>query len=117
LTASGIFWEKDEVRRREGEERSGTKDLFPHNTDTSSSPYIYGYTRRRRSGKEETSGRDGILLKERQVDRVGFPTRGDKWKRCNSFQYSAAVCKLLCVNCCMQRRREVSDVEYSQNCR
>jgi hypothetical protein len=68
------------------------------NTDISSSLYIYGYTRRRRrSGKEETSGRGRILLKKRQVDRVGFPTRGNKWKRCNSSQYSAAVCKLLCA--------------------
>jgi hypothetical protein len=68
LTASGIFWEEDEVRRREeegGRGRSGTKDPSSHNTDTSSSPYIYGYTRRKRSGKEETSRRGGILLKER----------------------------------------------------
>jgi hypothetical protein len=70
LTASRIFWEEDEVRRREGEGRSGTKDPFPHNTDTSLSPYIYGYTRRRRSGKEETSERGGIPLKERQVEEV-----------------------------------------------
>jgi hypothetical protein len=96
LTASGIFWEKDEVRRREGGGRSSTKDPSPHNIDTSSSPYIYGYTRRS-SRKEEISGRGGIPLKERQVDRMGFPTRGDKWKRCNSSQYGAAVCKLLCA--------------------
>jgi hypothetical protein len=79
LIASGIFWKEDEVRRREEGSRSGIKNPSPHNTDTSSSPYIYRYTRRRRrSGKEETSGRGGISLKERQVDRVGFPTRRDK---------------------------------------
>jgi hypothetical protein len=55
LTASGIFWEEDEVRRREG--GVGVVQRIPfHNTDTSSSSYIYGYTRRRRSGKEETVG-------------------------------------------------------------
>jgi hypothetical protein len=87
-------WSKE---KREGG-RSDTKDPSPHNTDTSSSSYIYGYTRRKkRSEKEETSGRGGISLKKRQVDRVGFPTRGDKWKRYNSSQYGAAVCKLQCA--------------------
>jgi hypothetical protein len=79
----GRGWSK-EKRERGG--RSGTKNLSPHNTDISSSPYIYGYTRRRRSGKEETSGRSGIPLKERQVDMVGFPTKRDLiWMRSNMY--------------------------------
>jgi hypothetical protein len=77
-------------------------------------------------GRKETSGRGEIPLRGRYVDRVEFPTRKrDKWKRCNFSQSEAvckyAVCKLLCanvlcVNCCVQKRREVSDVGYSQNC-
>jgi hypothetical protein len=89
----GRGWSKE---KKEGD-RSGTKNLFPHNTDISSSLYIYGYTRRKRSGKKETSRRGGIPLKERQVNRMRFSTRGNKWKRCNFSQYSAAVCKLLCA--------------------
>jgi hypothetical protein len=80
LTASGILWEEDEVRRREGGDRSSTKkeSLSIQHRYFIITLYIYGYTRKRRSEKEETSERGGISLKERQVDRVGFPTRGDK---------------------------------------
>jgi hypothetical protein len=49
-------------------------------------------------GRKETSGRGEIPLREKYVDRVGFPTRErDKWKRCNSSQSGAAVCK--CAVC------------------
>jgi hypothetical protein len=54
-------------------------------------------------GRKETSGRGEIPLRGRYVDRVRFPTRGrDKWKRYNSSQSGAtvckcAVCKLLCA--------------------
>jgi hypothetical protein len=113
LTASGIFWKEDEVKKKRERRKSGTKDLSLHNTNTSSSPYIYGYTKRKKkSGKKETNGRGGILLKERQVE--GWDSLQDEISRRGAISLNMV---LLCTNCCMQKKREISDVGYSQNCR
>jgi hypothetical protein len=56
--------------------------------------------------KKKISERGEIPLRERYVDRVKFSTRGNKWKRCNSSQSGAAVCKCaVCKLLCAKEER------------
>jgi hypothetical protein len=76
----------------------------PHTTQTPHHHLIYMGIQGRGGGVERRRQVEEVeFLSKRQVDRVGFPTREDKWKRCNSSQYGAAVCKLLCAK---KRRSE-----------
>jgi hypothetical protein len=66
----------------------------------------------------------GGVEKRRQVEEVEFLSKRDKWIGWNSLQEETSGrgvillnIVLLCANCCVQRRGEVSDVGYLQNCR
>jgi hypothetical protein len=68
--------------------------------------------------------RGGGVGKRRQVEEVEFLLKRDKWIGWDSLQKETSRrgaiplnIVLLCANCCVQRRREMSDVGYSQNCR
>jgi hypothetical protein len=69
-------------------------------------------------------GEGGGVGRRKQVEEVEFLSKRDKWIGWDSLQEETSGrgaippnMVLLCANCCIQRRREVSDVEYSQNCR
>jgi hypothetical protein len=64
------------------------------------------------------------------VEEVRFLSGGDMWIEWDSLQeeeksrrgvislnLELLCANVLCANCCVQKRREVSDVRYSQNCR
>jgi hypothetical protein len=58
------------------------------------------------------------------VKEVEFLSKRDKWIGWDSLQEETSErgvippnMVLLCANCCVQRKEEVSDVGYSQNCR
>jgi hypothetical protein len=112
LTASGIFWKEDEVRRRE--RGVGVVQRIPfHTTQTPHHHFIY-------MGIQGGGG----VGRRKQVEEVEFLSKRDKWIGWDSLQEETSGrgaillnIVLLCANCCVQRRREVSDVEYSQNCR
>jgi hypothetical protein len=78
LTTSGIFWEKDEVRRRR--EKGGVVQRISSHTIQISHYHIIYIDIKEGKGVErkEISKRGEIPLKKRQVDRVEFPKRRNK---------------------------------------
>jgi hypothetical protein len=68
-------------------------------------------------------GEEEGVERKRQVEEVKFLSKRDKWIGWNFLQEETSGrgaipnIVLLYANCCVQRRGEVSNVEYSQNCR
>jgi hypothetical protein len=69
-------------------------------------------------------GGEGGVGRRRQVEEVEFLSKRDKWIGWDSLQEETSRrgaispnIVLLCANCCVQRREEVSNVRYPQNCR
>jgi hypothetical protein len=97
LTASGIFWKEDEVRRKE-REIGVVQRISLHTTQTSHHHLIY----------IGIQGEGGEMRRRKQVEEVKFLSKRNKWIGWDSLQEETSERSaislnivLLCANYCV----------------